>query len=292
MTNKDPLISSSPHPLIPPPLGVALLLLTALCLTACPPPPRPVKPPKPAPPPKEPLEEGAIRHKRDKSVLVLVPAGTFVRGSGVGDASPQRRIHLDAYYIDRREISGAQYRECVVAGKCSMPGRAHKECTYGHAGLDDYPVNCVSWSQAAAYCGWAGKRLPTEAEWEKAARGTDERVFPWGNGPPNCALTQYLKCDGRPYPVASFADVASPYGAVQMAGNVWEWVADWYGGQYYSSAPSRNPQGPPSGKYRVLRGGSYRSTDFFLTTTHRNKAEGKRKRRDQGFRCAMSAPKK
>ena len=268
------------------------LLVTAAA--ACPPPPRPVVKPttQPEPAPEELLEEGAIRHKKDRSVLMLVPAGTFVRGSGVGDAGPQRRIHLDAFYIDRREVSCARYRECVVAGKCSMPGRDHKDCTYGHAGLGGYPVNCVNWSQADAFCRWAGKRLPTEAEWEKAARGADERVFPWGNGPPNCNLTQYLKCDGRPFPVASFADVASPNGAVQMAGNVWEWVADWYGARYYKSSPIKNPQGPPSGTYRVLRGGSYRSTDFFLTTTHRNKSAGNRQGRDHGFRCAMDGPKK
>ena len=270
------------------------LFFVLYSLPGCPPPPPPRAPPKaatkPAPPPKEVLEEGAIRHTKDNSVMVLVPAGPFPRGSGVGDARPQRQVYLDAFYMDRHEVSCAKYRECVVAGKCSMPGRDHKECTYGHTGLDGYPVNCVSWSQADAYCRWAGKRLPTEAEWEKAARGTDGRVFPWGNGPAICTLTQYLKCDGRPYPVAAFSEVASPHGATQMAGNVWEWVADWYGASYYASCPSKNPQGPPSGKYRVLRGGSYRSTDFFLSTTHRNKAAGGLQQRDHGFRCAKDGP--
>ncbi len=222
--------------------------------------------------------------------MVLVPAGLFPRGSGVGDAGPKRQILLDAFYIDRNEVSCAQYKECILGGGCSMPGRVHKDCTYGLAGMEEYPVTCVRWTQADSYCRWAGKRLPTEAEWEKAARGADERVFPWGNGTPNCALTQYLKCDERPYPVAAFADVASPHGATQMAGNVWEWVADWYSSSYYRSCPMRNPQGPPSGKYKVARGGSYRSVDFFLTTTHRNKVETGLQLRDHGFRCAKDGP--
>ena len=224
--------------------------------------------------------------------MVLVPAGTFTRGSGVGDAKPQRQIYLDAFYIDRYEVSCAQYRDCIVAEKCTMPSRSHKECTYGHAGLDGYPVNCVSWIQADAYCRWAGKRLPSEAEWEKAARGTDERIFPWGNGAPTCNMTQFLKCNGRPFPVAAFADVASPYGATQMAGNVWEWVADRYGPAYYGSCPARNPPGPLSGKYRILRGGSYRSVDFFLTTTHRAMTQPGLQRRDSGIRCARGGPNK
>ena len=244
------------------------------------------EPPKPR---HQALEPGAIRHAPDNSVMVLVPAGPFVRGSGLKDAGPQRKIQLDAFYIDRYEVSCARYRGCVVAGACSLPGRQHKECTYGHIGLEGYPVSCVDWAQADAYCRWAGKRLPTEAEWEKAARGTDGRVFPWGNQRPSCQLTQYLRCDGRPFPVASFAEVASPYGAVQLAGNVWEWVADWYAGDYYANSPAHNPRGPRTGTLRIMRGGSYRSVDFFLTTTHRNRAEPGSRDRGNGFRCARDA---
>ena len=284
-----------------PPAGISTFhilcsLFFVLCSApACPAPrPQPVeKPPavKPADPDEGLLAEGAVRHAKDKSIMVLVPAGAFSRGSGVANAKPQRQIYLDAFYIDRYEVSCAQYKECIVAEKCTMPARSHKECTYGHTGLDGYPVTCVSWSQADAYCRWAGKRLPTEAEWEKAARGTDGRVFPWGNGAPTCGMTQFLKCDGKPFPVASFSDVASPYGATQMAGNVWEWVADRYSPTYYRSCPARNPQGPPSGKFRILRGGSYRSVNFFLTTTHRAMKPPGLQRRDNGLRCAKDGPR-
>jgi formylglycine-generating enzyme required for sulfatase activity len=230
----------------------------------------------------------SITNPKDQSPMVLVGEGAFAMGSpwgeGDNDEHPQHNVYLPAYYIDKYEISMGQYRQCVQEGGCSPPD-AGGRCTWGNAGKERYPINCVSWAQSAAYCRWAGKRLPSEAEWEKAARGPDGRRYPWGNQEPTCQLAQFRSCGDKLVSVDSYGGVPSPYGAVQLAGNVWEWVADWHGETYYAEAPPSNPQGPASGIFHVLRGGSWvanppllRSADRYYTpTTH-----------DQGvgFRCA------
>jgi formylglycine-generating enzyme required for sulfatase activity len=234
-----------------------------------------------------------IRHARDSSLMVLVPAGSFKRGSlpteGHPDERPQRDIWLDDFYIDKYEVSMIQYRWCVHAKACSPPATG-ASCTWRRVWQDKLPVNCVNWHQANAYCHFAGKRLPTEAEWEKAARGTDGRRYPWGNIKPSCAEAQFDKCGNRIFPVDSFGGSASPYGAVQMAGNLWEWVADWYAEDYYKKSPARDPQGPDSGKARVTRGGGYQNDE--LSVTFRNASNDPSVRYvDNGFRCAMDPPK-
>ncbi len=217
------------------------------------------------------------------------------------DERPQHTVTLDAYYIDKYEVTNARYQTCVVSDACSPPKDANsftQELYYGNTAYADYPVINVTWQQAEAYCAWAGKRLPTEAEWEKAARGTDGRTFPWGNGF-NGAWLNFcdVNCD-RPWryttyddgyayiaPVGSYPDGASPYGALDMTGNVWEWTADWYDEHYYSVSPESNPPGPSAGSWRVLRGGSWGDSNSNARTADRGGDTLGYWDYDLGFRC-------
>jgi formylglycine-generating enzyme required for sulfatase activity len=201
--------------------------------------------------------------------MVRVPAGQFIMGSNEGesDEQPVHIVYLDGFYIDKTEVSNAQYRKCMETGPCDTP---EDTIYYDNADYAQHPVVFVRWNDANAYCQWAGKRLPTEAEWEKAARGTGRWVYPWGNTFDGTKLnfadknTSFDWSDSNwddgyaaTAPVGSYPNGASPYEALDMAGNVWEWVADWYDEGYYSQSPGRNPPGPDSGEYRVLRGGSW-----------------------------------
>jgi formylglycine-generating enzyme required for sulfatase activity len=169
--------------------------------------------------------------------MVCVPAGEFIMGSpegrGNSDEHPQHTVYLDAFYIDKTEVTAAQYQRCVEAGACSAPNTGGY-CTYGVGGKSDHPINCVDWNQAAVYYFWAGKRLPTEAEWEKAARGTDGRIYPWGDAEPDCTKAQLGGCGGQTVTVGTRSTGMSPFGALDMASNVFEWVMDWYDIGYYS----------------------------------------------------------
>jgi formylglycine-generating enzyme required for sulfatase activity len=234
----------------------------------------------------------------DPSPMVAVEAGPFRRGSlsgqGEEDERPQRLIYLDRFAIDRFTVSVAQYRHCVEAGACSKPD-AEKLCNFAMADRDNHPVNCVSWDQARSYCRWAGKRLPTEAEWEKAARGNDGRIFPWGDRAPTCELANHSLgneryCRSETVPVGDYPGSASPYGAVQMAGNVFNWVNDWHDREYYRISPERNPTGPVLGKYRVVRGGSWFSPAVDLRTTMRGLIPSPVRLNYVGFRCAKDLP--
>lgn len=202
----------------------------------------------------------------DGAMMVFVPAGEFLMGSSDvdkqagDDEKPQHTIYLDAFWIDKFEVTNALYKKCVDAGKClalSISESYTRSSYYGNSQFDNYPVIYVSWDDANAFCGWAGKKLPTEAQWEKAARGTDGRVYPWGNTFDENVLNSAGGGKGDTSAVGSYSSGASPYGAMDMAGNVWEWVADWYNPSYYASAPRNNPKGPSSGRYRVVRGGSW-----------------------------------
>jgi serine/threonine-protein kinase len=201
--------------------------------------------------------------EKDNMEMVYIPPGEFEMGSedGDDDESPVHTVYLDAYWIDKYEVTNAQYALCVQAGECDVPDTCSN---YGNAEYDDHPVVCVTWYDAQTYAEWVGGRLPTEAEWEKAARGGLEgQRYPWGNEEPVCTLgaengVQLRGCEGETVEVGSFAP--NGYGLFDMAGNVWERVADWYADDYYKISPTENPQGPSrpsSGNDRVLRGGSF-----------------------------------
>lgn len=214
--------------------------------------------------------------------MVLVPAGSFRMGSesGEDDEKPVHEVYVSGFFIDTYEVTVSQYEACVRAGGCSMPKKTHENggyYNYGASGRGKHPINGVDWNQAVTYCRWAKKRLPTEAEWEKAARGTDGRKYPWGNEEPSC---RYAVMDEgndengcgeeRTWEVGSKPAGVSPYGAHDMSGNVWEWVSDWYDKDYYASLPGRDPKGPARGSYRVIRGGSWNLAGGYLRGATRN----------------------
>lgn len=218
----------------------------------------------------------------DGMLMIFIPAGEFLMGSSESDPNsssdeyPQHSIYLDNYWIDQTEVTKAQYSLCVADGKCQPPADISMQSRSNYSAgpeFENYPVINVSWNDAQAYCSWAGGHLLTEAEWEKAARGTDGRMYPWGNEPPNCKLANYWgKVDGcvaDTTKVGSYPAGASPYGVLDLAGNVWEWVQDWYDETYYSDAPASNPIGPLAGEVRIQRGGSLADEDSIIRSAQR-----------------------
>ncbi len=226
-------------------------------------------------------------------VLVGVPAGPFVRGTDRGglDERPERTIYLDGYSIDRYEVTNAQYAAFVKATghrKAGPPSRYAKN-TARMRGVNQ-PVVYVSWEDAKAYCEWRGRRLPTEAEWEKAMRGTDGRLWPWGNVEIQDGANWARVDDGFEVaaPVGRVRSDESPYGVMDGAGNVMEWVDDWYQENAYAVSPERNPPSPEYGTYKVLRGGAYTSSGSDLRITARSKMMMDFRDETIGFRCAQS----
>ena len=249
---------------------------------------RPKPPARPAPRREATYMPGPKRYPKtitgkDGAPMVHVPAGWFIMGSNLGDSDekPQRRVYLDGFYIDKYEVTNARFR---AAG---MTPRK----TYGiNFNGDTQPVVGVTWHQAKAYCEKVGKRLPTEAEWEKAARGTDGRKYPWGNSYDASKLIYWRNSGNKTHPVdRSYSTHTSPYGAVDMAGNVWEWVNDRLGKNYYRSAPEKNPQGPDAGSERVLRGGGWSFSDRGdFRAAYRGRTNPTRTGDIVGFRCAQA----
>lgn len=252
--------------------------------------------------------------------MVLRPAGSFTRGldpaagmaacerdrlleewdcplNNFTDAAPARDLYLDSFYIDVTEVTNAMYADCVGAGACSFQRDASSYTVPNYAfnpDYEDYPVIWVPWAYAADFCAWRGARLPTEAEWEKAARGTDSRLYPWGDTfdetRANFWDTEAIASDFYDTePVGSYPEGASPYGLLDMAGNVAEWVWDWYSPGYYEQAPSENRTGPErrSGYSHVVRGGAFYRTPVFLMTTFRDYTSAN-SHTAIGFRCALT----
>jgi formylglycine-generating enzyme required for sulfatase activity len=259
--------------------------------------------------------------------MVYVPAGQFEMGSdddGVDYAmqlcrelsddcqrrwyeneQPVHTVALDGFWIDKHEVTNAQYQKCVEAGECQAPTRCNwGEPAYGEADKADHPAACVDWQGAQDYCEWAGGRLPTEAEWEYAARGPAGNLFPWGDTfdgtlanscDTNCTLawryTGYDDGYAQTAPVGSYPGGTSWCGAEDMAGNVWEWVSDWYDSDYYSVSPAENPGGPSSGEYRVSRGGSWRdgsNGELHLATFRYVSGVPSLRTSNVGVRCASA----
>lgn len=252
-----------------------------------------------------PIEIITMTRPADSTIMVHVPGGEFQMGSAtryVDNEQPVHTVVLDSFWINQTEVTNGQYRLCVQAGVCDPPTEDtsfSRRQYYGNSGYDDYPVILVSWHQAAAYCQWVEARLPTEAEWEYAARGPEGRMFPWGNEfdekrlnycDVNCQLATFngdVEGTGDTVSVESFPDGASWCGALDMAGNVNEWVADWYGD--YSPGWQMNPAGPSLGDERVLRGGSWLFDSNFARGAVRGKSDPTDPYYDRGFRCARDS---
>jgi formylglycine-generating enzyme required for sulfatase activity len=229
---------------------------------------------------------------RDNSVLVCIPAGEFTMGidkaetyhTATDDETPKHTVNLDAFWIDRTEVTNAQYKQCVQAGKCMASDFASESKYMG----DTQPVIGMEWEDAANYCQWVGRQLPSEAQWEKAARGTDGRLYPWGDQKPTCDITVYAPkptdhgCGQETtWPVGSKPQGASPYGALDMGGNVFEWVQDTYAGY-----PGTTYQDPQYGQgFHIVRGGSWFEDARYVTTTLRQKHMQGASYTDVGFRC-------
>lgn len=254
----------------------------------------------------------SVEMRAETGDMVRIPSGKFMMGCNPrvdsaceDDEKPYHEVELDAYRIDRSEVTFGEYRKCVNAGKCKAPRVSGGQCWVYNGSKWEYgvlssafqgdrqPVLCVDWTQADAYCRWAGKRLPTEAEWEKAARGTDGRMYPWGNEEATCSRAVFWGVGGdcsrsMTSPGCTKSAGNSPYGVCDMAGNVWEWTADRYDAAYFKSSPRRNPTGASSGDTRVLRGGAWGNETRELRATERR---GDRPDVGTGFgsfRCAVS----
>jgi len=226
-----------------------------------------------------------------KGSMAGVPAGEFMMGSPTGDADeqPVHKVYVDAFSMDKYEVTVGQYAVFLQAKGIDPPSDWK---TMNQPANQKRPVANVDWADAAEYCKWAGKRLPTEAEWEKAARGTDERLYPWGNDAPTPRHANYGKSGANNYgalaPVGTLEAGKSPYGIYDMAGNVWEWVSDWYDNDYYKNSLSQNPTGPSSGESKVLRGGSWGSDPQRLRSARRYFHRSAHRHKDYGFRCAKT----
>jgi iron(II)-dependent oxidoreductase len=229
---------------------------------------------------------------KDGAPMILIPGGPFTMGSndGLPNERPEHLVELDPYYIDQYEVTLALYRKFLESGNHESPPTWDDEAA---TTVGDRPAIGMKWADAEAYCKWAGKRLPTEAEWEKAARGPNGLLFPWGDRAPDSERAMFGQHHVHEIPILAAVDShdagRSPYGLHHMAGNVAEWVQDWFGLDYYAYMPGKNPIGPASGRYRGVRGGSWKSKVVMLRTATRSGFAPDQRSATIGFRCAQSS---
>ena len=232
-------------------------------------------------------QAGDSRTFMDGTTVVYIAAGEFTMGIKDGIDNPEQIVYTDGFWIYSTEVTMSQYDLCVATGACTP--YANLETPFPDGSLQGtHPVVNVTHEQAQTYCQWAGGRLPTEAEWEKTARAPEGKMYPWGDEAPSCDRANYGDClGGSSKPVTSYPDGQTPYQIFDMAGNVFEWVADWYADDYYAGSPSENPAGPVEGTSRSIRGGSYLSSADELQTFTRSQNDPNSPREDLGFRCIV-----
>ncbi|MDO8753890.1 MAG: SUMF1/EgtB/PvdO family nonheme iron enzyme [Anaerolineales bacterium] len=248
----------------------------------------------PIPPTLEPValagpQSGAKMKWVDGSTLIYIPAGDFTMGDNGFDA-PAHQVSLDGYWIQQTKVTNRMYEQCVNVGSCTSPAQELGGSVFSNPQYTNHPVIGVTWVQAQTYCGWLQGGLPTEAQWENAARGVNGNIYPWGNAEPACDLLNFGYCVRRTTDVDIYPNGLSPYGLYDLAGNVFEWVSDWYSETFYLESPSANPTGPQNGDYRVVRGSSFESATSQISSAIRRFNEAGDSRRDIGFRCAVAQP--
>ncbi|HEX2696664.1 MAG TPA: formylglycine-generating enzyme family protein [Anaerolineales bacterium] len=226
----------------------------------------------------------------DGSNLVYIAAGDFMMGTGASNAH-QKTVTLDGYWIQSTDVTNKMYAQCVATGNCAAPAQELGAPVYTNADYGDYPVVGVTWDMAANYCQWVQGQLPTEAQWEKAARGQNGSTYPWGEDKPACDVVNMLGCLGHTSGANDYPSGKSPYGLSDMEGNVFQWVNDYYSETYYDSMPLQNPPGPDSGDSRVIRGSSFESDDTQMYAGLRHFGDKAYHSRDLSFRCAVPQPK-
>lgn len=220
----------------------------------------------------------ALETLNEEGKMIFFKAGEFLMGSpqdqGLGDEHPQHKVYLDAFFLDRYEVSNADFARFLEANPREHPTITGWYDRVPRPGMEHRPVIGLTWKRCQSYCQWRGKRLPTEAEWERAAAGVEGRIFPWGNQIPDETRANFGKCcfikKGEVLEkVDSFPAGRTPQGIFNMSGNIAEWVRDWYDSGYYKVSPYRNPQGPEKGRYHVVRGGAWNSLPDYMRTRRR-----------------------
>jgi formylglycine-generating enzyme required for sulfatase activity len=236
--------------------------------------------------------------------MVLIPAGKSQMGSKqsllelkphdlfntdrhtLGPENPAHEVFLDAFHIDIYEVTNVKYKKYVDETKAKKPLGWENPEFVG----DQQPVVGISWKEALNYCKWNGKRLPTEAEWEKAGRGKRPVKYPWGNSPPDSEKLNFNEEKNKTMSVGYYEKGKSDYGIYDLSGNASEWVQDWHFPEYYLFSPKENPKGPERGQYKIIRGGNWRNTAEYVDLTYRNATTPRMRNTGIGFRCAKSAP--
>lgn len=233
-------------------------------------------------------QSGSSMAWMDNSKLMYVPAGNFTMGSGDPDA-PRRTVTLDDYWIYQTEVTQGMYAYCVLVGACAPPAQGNILQEYQNPFYANYPMVGVTWDMAANYCAWIGGSLPTEAQWEKAAQGPSGAQYPWGAAEPDCNLGNFSGCAAGLTETSAYPDSASAFGLLDVSGNVFEWVSDYYV-ETLDSAPVQNPTGPESGEFRVVRGSSFQSPISDAAVSVRRPAANAYASGDLGFRCVIQQP--